>query len=140
MGTRSIIGMFDGNTVKSVYCHWDGYPENNGKILISSYQTKEKVEKLIDCGSMSSLGSSIEDTKFYNDPNDGSPKFFTAVTVYTKMYDEVPDRKTILLDIHTEEFVYMFDCRDNMWYMLKEWESSEQSEVIFVSEAVMEVG
>lgn len=141
MGTRSIIGILDGNTAKSVYCHWDGYPEHNGRILISSYQTKEKVEQLISGGSISSLGSTIEDTKFHNYPNDERSKFFSSLCHHQyKTNDKIPDRKTVLQDIHSEEFVYMFDCSNGMWYMLKQWEYEDQSEVIFVSEAIMELG
>lgn len=129
MATRSIIGILDGNTVKSVYSHWDGYPEHNGKILISSYQTKEKVQELIGNGPISELGPTIGETRFFNQPDD----------IRDHTYDEIPDQKTVLQDIHEEEFVYLFDCRDNMWYMLKQWEYDGQSKVIFVSEAVMEL-
>lgn len=43
------------HTVVSVYCHWDGYPEHNGRILVQHYQNREDVKQLIDGGSMSSL-------------------------------------------------------------------------------------
>jgi hypothetical protein len=33
--------------VKSIYCHNDGYPSDNGKILADNYQAREKVEALI---------------------------------------------------------------------------------------------
>lgn len=39
----------------SSYCHWDGYVEHNGKILVEHYQNREDVQELIDGGSMSSL-------------------------------------------------------------------------------------
>ena len=55
MGTRSRIGVMHGDKVKSVYCHWDGYPEYNGVVLKENYQTQEKVEQLIALGSISSL-------------------------------------------------------------------------------------
>lgn len=35
---------------KSIYCHWDGYPEYNGLILFENYKDKNKVEKLINLG------------------------------------------------------------------------------------------
>ena len=35
MGTRSRIGIeMPDHSVVSVYCHWDGYVEGNGKILV----------------------------------------------------------------------------------------------------------
>ena len=56
MGTRSRIGIeLPDHSVVSVYCHWDGYPEGNGKILVQHYLNREDVQELIDGGSMSSL-------------------------------------------------------------------------------------
>jgi hypothetical protein len=56
MGTRSTIGVLNTDgSVTAVYCHWDGYPEHNGKILMENYITEEKVRELIDFGSISSL-------------------------------------------------------------------------------------
>ena len=60
MATRSRIGIQnEDGTVSSVYCHWDGYPDHNGKILISNYTEREKVEELIALGSISSLRANI---------------------------------------------------------------------------------
>lgn len=58
MGTRSSITakMTDG-TFKSVYCHWDGHLDHNGKILLESYNNQEKVEALLEHGDISSLGA-----------------------------------------------------------------------------------
>ena len=56
MGTRSRIGIeLADHSVVSAYCHWDGYPEGNGRILVKHYQDREAVKALIDGGSMSSL-------------------------------------------------------------------------------------
>jgi hypothetical protein len=57
MATRSTIGVLNTDgSVTAVYCHWDGYPEHNGKILNENYTTEEKVRELIGFGSISSLG------------------------------------------------------------------------------------
>ena len=54
MGTRSRIGIqLKDNSVLSVYCHYDGYPEFNGRVLENHYDTVEKVRNLIDGGDMS---------------------------------------------------------------------------------------
>ena len=54
MGTRSRIGIqLQDNSVLSVYCHYDGYPEFNGRVLRDNYNTVEKVKELIDGGDMS---------------------------------------------------------------------------------------
>ena len=61
MATRSRIGIENENgTVTSVYSHWDGYPEHNGKILVNHYKEREKVQKLIDLGSISILAPEID--------------------------------------------------------------------------------
>ena len=54
MGTRSLIGkqLSDGS-ILGVYCHYDGYPAYNGRILRTHYNTIEKVRELIDGGDMS---------------------------------------------------------------------------------------
>ena len=60
MGTRSRIGIqFSDNSVLSVYCHWDGYPSFNGKVLRDFYNTKEKASELINGGNISSLHTNV---------------------------------------------------------------------------------
>ncbi len=56
MGTRSRIGYeLPDHTVVSVYCHYDGYVEHNGRVLVEHYTDRDAVKELIDGGSMSSL-------------------------------------------------------------------------------------
>lgn len=57
MATRALIGMQVENGIKSMYCHYDGYPTGAGKTLLYHYQDPAKVEKLIDLGHVSSLGN-----------------------------------------------------------------------------------
>jgi len=54
MGTRSLIGkqLSDGS-ILGVYCHYDGYPEFNGRVLRDNFDTADKVAALIDGGDMS---------------------------------------------------------------------------------------
>jgi hypothetical protein len=60
MSTRSKIGILNENgTVTGIYCHWDGYLSNNGKILNESYTDRQKVEELISLGDLSSLDHEI---------------------------------------------------------------------------------
>ncbi len=60
MATRSRIGIEnEDGTVSSIYCHWDGYPSHNGKLLVENYQDREKVEALIALGSISSLNKEV---------------------------------------------------------------------------------
>jgi hypothetical protein len=68
MATRSHIGVrnTDG-TVDYIYCHFDGYPSHNGKILIDHYADMDKVNALMKLGDLSILGAEIgEKQDFYD--------------------------------------------------------------------------
>ena len=56
MSTRSAIAVLmpDGKYT-AIYCHWNGYPAYNGKILAECYDTQEKAEALVALGSISVL-------------------------------------------------------------------------------------
>ena len=55
MGTRSAIGYKTANGIRAVYCHYDGYVSNNGRILQENYQAAYKICRLIEQGDMGSL-------------------------------------------------------------------------------------
>ena len=39
MGTRSRIGIRNADdSVDSIYCHWDGYPDHNGRLLVTDIE------------------------------------------------------------------------------------------------------
>jgi hypothetical protein len=66
MATRSRIAIENQDgSVTSVYCHWDGHIETNGVILNNNYNTKDKVEALIELGNLSSLDKTLETTVAY---------------------------------------------------------------------------
>lgn len=56
MSTRSTIAVVraDG-TVKSVYCHSDGYLSYNGNMLLKHYNSQELAELVTSCGDLSFL-------------------------------------------------------------------------------------
>ncbi len=60
MGTRSRIGVMHGDVCKSVYCHWDGYLDHNGRILQEHYDSAQ-ANHLVALGDISSLGTKIGD-------------------------------------------------------------------------------
>lgn len=63
MGTRSTIAIeFADNSVSQVYCHWDGYLDNNGEILRNYYTDPFKVRELVDLGGFSSLRETVAET------------------------------------------------------------------------------
>ena len=116
MSTNSTIGYVreDGKVV-SAYCHWDGYPSHNGKILLKNYNTLERVKELVDEGDMSSLGARCHKPKghSYETPVEG-------VTVYygrDRGEKKVGCRKHANADkffSDREEYNYLFI--DGKWY------------------------
>ena len=74
MATRSRIGIqLKDGSVLSVYSHWDGYPEWNGKKLKEHFNSYEQAAELIDGGDISSLWT---DTDWQNN------KMETSRTLY----------------------------------------------------------
>lgn len=60
MSTRSRIGVLDpDNRVRSIYCHFDGYPTGVGAKLRDNWTNPGRVEELIALGDLSALGSII---------------------------------------------------------------------------------
>jgi len=65
MSTRSRIAIEkESGIVNSIYCHFDGYVSGVGKTLFNHYD-KEKLQKLIELGDISSLKESTIDTVAY---------------------------------------------------------------------------
>ena len=58
MGTRSRIGVMHGDNCKSVYCHWDGYLDFNGRLLLEHYDST-KANFLVALGDLSSLRPNV---------------------------------------------------------------------------------
>ena len=49
MATRSAIAIKqEDGKVKSVYCHSDGYPEHNGKLLLNFYNSDESANEIVN--------------------------------------------------------------------------------------------
>ena len=134
MGTRSRIGYeLPDHSVVSVYCHWDGYVEGNGRILVEHYQDREAVKELIDGGSMSSLRTTKTwESEIMKDRNDYVLDENGQIQ-YTHSREPQPlyhtERGEVLSVQHTsfddfcsdmcgEEFVYLYDLNGN-W---KAWE------------------
>ena len=69
MATRSTIGIIDNKSgvVTSIYVHWDGYPENNGEILVKHWSDTAKIHQLMSLGALSSLGEEIGEKHDFND-------------------------------------------------------------------------
>lgn len=107
MATRSIIGKINSDgSVTAVYCHWDGYKEEVGNKLLEFYNSTEKVDQLLTLGSLSSLGSTLQDTVAYH--RDRGEDWDTCKP---KTY---PSRDGMLRN----EYVYLWDGTQWLWSSL----------------------
>ena len=136
MGTRSRIGIeMPDHSVVSVYCHWNGYVEGNGKTLVQYYLNREDVQELIDGGSMSTLrtrgqwnskalrdenGEWISDAAgylMYEDDREPQPLYHTErgeeISIEHTSFDEF-----VSGNLGGEEYAYLFDLNDN-WKAFK---------------------
>lgn len=106
MATRSIIASVDqNNEVRSVYCHWDGYPLHNGRILRMAYSDQSKVDSLLDMGNISTLANTLEECKFYaRDRNEEGQD--AIVDNYDEFVEDIQNG-------NCEEYTYLF--KDGEW-------------------------
>lgn len=66
MGTRSRVAVMHGDVCKSVYCHYDGYLDYTGRILLAHYDSTA-ANMLIARGDNSGVKETIEEMNFYED-------------------------------------------------------------------------
>ena len=119
MGTRSAIGVMHGDKAKVVYCHWDGYLDHNGRILLEHYDSA-KANHLVALGGMSSLCPNIEIpegvehsfdkpaegiTVFYGRDRGETGNEFSVCWSDAEMYDKF------------DWCEYFYIMRDGVWYV-----------------------
>lgn len=105
MATRSTIAMeYADGTVGQIYCHWDGYLSNNGKILLENYTDPFKVRELLDNGDMSSLSETVEGCTFYKERGEDCPQ---------RMYKDYAEFRR---EAQGEEYNYILR-KDGNWYV-----------------------
>lgn len=124
MATRSTIAMEqpDGR-VMQVYCHWDGYLDNNGRILQEHYTDRAKVLALMMLGSISSLREEIGQAHDFDEryaDTDPRAKWTVAYgrdrgedNVDANVYKDFADYKA---NHQYEEYEYIFRS-DDRWYV-----------------------
>ena len=74
MATRSNIGIVNlDKSITGIYCHWDGYPEYVGKMLLNHYNNVDIVNGLMNLGDLSSLSEKLYSTDFhtFDEPEEG---------------------------------------------------------------------
>lgn len=120
MATRSTIALeFADGTVEQVYCHWDGYLEHNGQILLKHYSDPFKLQRLIDLGAISSLGPEIGEKQDF-DKRDTQNDNWSLIYARDRGEDLVKHKFKDFADYKAnaqdEEYNYILRT-DGKWYV-----------------------
>jgi hypothetical protein len=104
MGTRSRVGIMQGNVCKSVYCHYDGYLEHAGRVL-QDHWDQDMVLELMELGDNSGIQVTLEEMNFYKDRGETGVEAIRANT-FKEFIDQVQGC--------CGEYYYVM--RDGVWY------------------------
>lgn len=131
MATRSRIGIArEDGKIESIYCHWDGYPTGNGKILLEHYQDEEKVNELIGLGDLSILGPEIGEQHSFDErmTSQSSEEYRNKVAPWCCAYGrdrgendtgpEISNNKQEFIDLTYQsdgEYSYLFE--NGEWFV-----------------------
>lgn len=119
MSTNSRIGYLENGLVKSIYCHWDGYPSWNGVVLHECYRDIDRVKELVDRkGYISVLKPTVRNTDFAGYPLEDETRLET-----------VDNFKKDAFDYH-----YLFDAENGGWTVFYRGLEGKMMEVVADSE------
>ena len=111
MATRSNIAYrTPEGKIRSIYCHWDGYVSNNGRILQEHYQEARKIGQLIELGSLSSLGAELGRKQDFDDRSTQKDEwclFYTRDRGEELVVQEYNDIPSWIDDM--EEYAYLWN-------------------------------
>lgn len=120
MSTRSLVGYTEGNKIKYIYVHWDGYPSHRMPML-SAFDTLDKVKGLIDLGDLSTLGCNLQSCeKMRGEMSDDEVGISSEYREFTDDRVDTPHHfipLEILADLSEEswcEYCYLF--HNGTWY------------------------
>jgi hypothetical protein len=118
MGTRSRIGIqLADDSILSIYCHYDGYPEFNGVKLQEHFNSYEKAAELIDGGDMSCLWTNAGWS------NETLPE--VGPLYYSSRGEDCPPRIDVNLGKYLadgEEYAYLFKDGEWVGYNTRSWD------------------
>lgn len=114
MATRSFIGKLqsDGSVI-GIYCHWDGGPDHNGKLLDEHYLDLEKVDRLLMLGDISFLDKEIGEPHSFDNPTKGWTVAYCRDRgdefEPNRLFRNVDDLLGNASDLMGAEYAYIFD-------------------------------
>jgi hypothetical protein len=117
MATRSFISIKTGKEFRTIYCHYDGYIKGNGWMLLTHYNTAERVEALLALGALSSISPKIAPdagtTHSFFKPQDG------VVLAYHRDRGDkfIPPRRHSYKNLEIEDYNYVFNSTTKTWFV-----------------------
>lgn len=109
-GTRGQFGkIYKSGEIASVYTHYDSYPEHMLPTIKKGYKKGTDVDAVLGKGDNSGLEADPSKMKFYGDPNSLKPMMGTVKNLKKYINDA---------DGQGAEYIYLFDERDQKWYMV----------------------
>ena len=125
MGTRSRIGIqLADDSILSIYCHYDGYPEFNGVKLIENFNSRTAATELIDGGDISCLWTNTG----WN--NEVLPT--TGALYYSSRGEDCPPRIDATFGKYLadgEEYAYLFANGEWVCYDTRDWRDTYKQKI-----------
>jgi hypothetical protein len=120
-----------GDKCKSVYCHWDGYLSNNGRILLEHYDSA-KANHLVALGDISSLDRTVEIPEgvehTFDDPVKGITSFYGRDRGETGCEFSVDhDFESFMKRVNDSGAEFYYIMKDGVWYCGDNYGSSDIS-------------
>jgi hypothetical protein len=119
-----------GDVCKSVYCHYDGYLDYAGRILLSHYDSTA-ANALIARGDNSGVKETLEDMNFYSDRGEEDVSWQVAHT-FEEFLEQV--------DGCCGEYYYVM--KDGVWYAgaVYDTEGLVKNELVALKDAITAIG
>ena len=130
MGTRSRVAVMHGDVCKSVYCHYDGYLDYTGRILLSHYDSTA-ANALIARGDNSGIKETLAEMNFYSDRGEEDVSWQVAHT-----FEE------FLEQVQGNGCEYYYVMKDGVWYAgcVYETEGLIKNELVLLKDAITVIG
>lgn len=106
MSTRSRIGYVEEGKYYTAYCHFDGYPKYNGRVLLDAYKDFDKVKALVSGGDFRALTGVVEDIEYYPDDD--------REAMVSDSFSELID----YMNKSDQEYLYIYEDGEWVYYTI----------------------
>jgi len=119
MATRSMIGIVENDgTATAIYCHWDGHPGNNGRLLRKYWDDAYLIDHLMALGNLSYLGQEIGERQNFDQPTDRNwclayGRDRNEPKQYATLYASKDDYVSNAVGDHGADYIYLWE--NDMW-------------------------